>query len=181
MWDRLGTDGAGVIAVMIAAAGIYVVFLVIVRLFGQRPLARMATADVVVVLALGPIAGRAVLGTSVTLTAGAVALLTLFVLRLIVQRISRNGWGRHLVRTEPLVLMAGGRVQHDLLARARVSEGELYGALRGSGIRDCREVACVVLEPTGSVSVIRTGMPLDRVMFADLVGGERMPRDLFAD
>lgn len=179
MWARLGTDGLGTVAVVIAAVGIYVVFLLLVRIFGQRPLARMSSSDVVVVVALGSIAGRVVLGLSVTLTAGAIALAALFTLRWIVERIGLTRWGQTLVRTPPLLLVADGRVQHDLLERSRVSMDELHGVLRGAGIRDMTEVACVVFESTGSVSVLRTGRQLDRALFADLVGVDRIPREMF--
>ncbi|MBT2502868.1 DUF421 domain-containing protein [Curtobacterium sp. ISL-83] len=154
-------------------------FLVLVRIFGQRPLARMSTSDVVVVLALGSIAGRVVLGLSVTLTAGAIALATLFVLRWVVERIGRSSWGRRLVTTQPVLLMADGAVQHDLLARSRVSVEELQGVLRSAGIRNTQEVACVVLESTGTVSVVRTGTPLDQTLYAGIIGADRIPSALF--
>ena len=63
--------------------------------------------------------------------------------------------------------------------QSRVSVDELLGVLRQAGIRDAREVACVVLESTGAVSVIRTGRPLDRALFADLPGSDRLPARLF--
>ena len=78
MWTRLGIDPLGVVAVVLASVGVYVVFLLLVRVFGQRPLARLSTADVVV--ALGSITDRVVLGTSVTVAAGAIGLMTLFLL-----------------------------------------------------------------------------------------------------
>jgi len=181
MWDRLGIDPLGVAAVMIAAVGVYVVFLLLVRMFGQRPLARMSTSDVVVVVALGSITGRVVLGTSVTLTAGAIALVMLFLLRWLAETVGRTAWGRALVRVQPVVLMAGGEVLSDQLQRSRVSEQELWGALRAAGIRHRDEVAAVVLEATGGVSVLRRGVPLDRVLLAEAEGHERIPDALFED
>ncbi|WHF21465.1 hypothetical protein QJS66_14720 [Kocuria rhizophila] len=49
-------------AVALSAAGIYVVFLVFVRLPGQRVLSAMSTFDVVVTVMLGAVAGRVILG-----------------------------------------------------------------------------------------------------------------------
>lgn len=179
MWTRLGVDPLGVAAVVVAAVGVYVAFLVLVRLFGQRPLARMSTSDVIVVVALGSVAGRVVLGTSVTLLAGVVALLVLFVLRWVAERIGATRWGRWLVRDRPVLLMAAGAPQRDLMHRSRVSEDELAGVLRTAGIRDRREVACVVLEATGALSVVRHGQPLERALFAEVVGVERLPEEVF--
>ncbi|PZE32884.1 DUF421 domain-containing protein [Curtobacterium sp. MCSS17_006] len=179
MWERLGVDAPGVVAVVVAAIGVYVVFLLLIRVFGQRPLARLSTADLVVVLALGSITGRVVLGMSVTLTAGAVALVTLFLLRWAAERLGRTRWGRVLVRDRPVVLMAGPTVLMDALRRARISEPELAEALRTAGVRDEGEVACVVLESTGAISVVRKGRPLSRRIYRGLDGSERIPEELF--
>ena len=180
LWTRLGIDPLGVVAIVVSAVGVYVVFLLLVRVFGQRPLARMSTADVVVVVALGSITGRVVLGTSVTVTAGAVALLALFLLRWAAERLARTSWGSGLVRVRPVVLMAGSGVLHDQLRRSRVSEDELWGALRAAGVRNRDEVACVVLEATGTVSVLRVGAPLDRQLLAEVEGADAVPPRLFA-
>lgn len=179
MWDRLGVDLLGAAAVVVGALGIYLVFLLLVRVFGQRPLARMSTSDVLIVLALGSIAGRVVLGKSVTLMAGAIALLVLFILRWVVERLLRSGWNRQLLRTPPVLLMAAGEVQHDLLTRCRVSDEELREVLREAGIRNATEVALVVFESTGAISVIRRGADIDPTFLDGVIGAERVPSSLF--
>jgi uncharacterized membrane protein YcaP (DUF421 family) len=77
---RLGVDGPGVLAVVLSAVGIYLAFLLMVRLLGQRVLSRLSTFDAVVAVMLGAVAGRAVLGDTPTLAAGVLALGTLFAL-----------------------------------------------------------------------------------------------------
>lgn len=180
MEQRLGIDPAGAAAVLIAAVGLYAAFLVLVRMFGQRPLARMSAADVFLVLVIGAIAGRAVLSTSVTLAAGVIALVTLFMVHWLLEAISRTAFGRRLVRDRPVALMIEEEIQQDHLARCRVSEEEIWTVLRGNGIGNPHDVCCVVLEPTGALSVLRRSAgPLDRRMFADVIGRERLPERLF--
>lgn len=182
MQQRLGIDPAGATGVVIAAVGIYAAFIILVRLFGQRPLARMSAADMFLVLVIGAIAGRAVLNTSVSLTAGVIALGTLFVLHWLVEAVSRTRIGRTLLRDRPVLLMIEEDIQRDHLARFRVSEDEIWTVLRSAGVDDVGDVCCVVLEPTGTLSVLRKNAdPLDRRLFADVVGRERMPERVFDD
>jgi len=176
----LGISLGAAASVVIAAIGVYVAFLILVRVFGQRPLARMSTSDVVVVLAIGAVAGRAVLGESVTLAAGVIALLVLFVLRWLAEMAARTRVGRVLVRDRPVILMVENEIQRDHLRRFRVSEDEIWTVLRTTGIGNSHEVRCVVLEPTGAISVLRKGgAPLDRRMFAEAIGADRLPGRMF--
>ncbi|MFH5823475.1 YetF domain-containing protein [Georgenia sp. AZ-5] len=69
----------------------------------------------------------------------------------------RGGWER-LVNSQAVLLMAGPTVLRDELHRLRVTEAELRARLRQSGIRSDREVAAVILEPTGTISVLRRGI-----------------------
>ena len=180
MVQRLGVDGQGAFAVLIGAAGIAVAILLLVRLFGQRPLARMSMPDLIVVLTLGSIAGRAVLGTSVTLTAGVLALTAVFVLHWLVEMLGRGRRFRGVLNSRPVVLVAGGVAQTDLMRRCRVSEAELREALRASGVVSRAEVACAIFEATGAVSVLRAGRPIERWMVEGVLGGERIPLKLLA-
>ncbi|WP_083527792.1 DUF421 domain-containing protein [Curtobacterium ammoniigenes] len=178
MWQRLGVDGTGAGAVVIAAVGIAVAILVLVRVFGQRPLARMSMPDLIVVLTLGSIAGRAVLGSSVTLVAGVIALVTIFTLHWAVELIGRGRRFRGVLNARPVLLVADGELQVDLLRRARVSEAELREALRASGVVSRSEVACAIFEATGSVSVFRAGRPIEPWMVEGVLGWERLATHL---
>lgn len=57
---------------------------------------------------------------------------------------------------------------------------ELLPKLRESGIRHRSEVACVILEPTGEVTVLRRGILLDRSLMLDVRGVEHVPEEFFA-
>lgn len=172
MWVRLGLNASDAVLVIVSAIGVYVVFTLLIRLLGQRSVARMTTFDVLVVLVLGALAGRVITGSTPTLAAGVLGLVVLFGLHLAVRRLSRLRWFGALVRDRPVLLMAGREPVEAELRRAGVSAADLRTILRSAGIRDPDEVACVVLEPAGGVSVIRRGKPLDRRLFADVRGIE---------
>ena len=179
MWSRLGLQPTEALLVIVSAIGVYVAFTLLVRLLGQRSIARMSTFDVLVVLVVGSVAGRVVTGYTPSLAAGVLALIVLFSTHLAVQRLARRGWFAWLVRDRPVLLMGGAETMDAHLRRAGVSRAELHAVLRSAGIRDPQEVAAVVLESAGGVSVVRRGVPLDRELFADVVGWERIPPESF--
>jgi hypothetical protein len=76
--------------------------------------------------------------------------------------------------------MAESEVLAEPIAHARISSADLTGAFRSAGIRNTAEVACVVLESTGTLSVIVRGPTLERALFASIRGAESLPAELFA-
>lgn len=179
MERTLWIDGAHALAVVVSATGIALALLVLLRLFGQRSVMRMSTFDVAIILVLGSVGGRVITGDTPTLAAGVVGLITLMMLRWLTQQVSTTRWGAFLTRDRPVLLMAGGRALPGRLAKAQITEQELWQTLRLAGIRRREEVALVILEETGALSVIRRGVPVDRRLLERVVGAEDAPDELF--
>jgi uncharacterized membrane protein YcaP (DUF421 family) len=175
---RLGVDAAGALAVVLSAVGIYLAFLLMVRLLGQRVLSRLSTFDAVVAVMLGAVAGRAVLGDTPTLAAGVLGLGTLFALEAAFGRLRSGIRVSALMNNRAVLLMAGDRVLEANLRRVHVVEAELHGALRKAGVRNLGEIACVVFEASGTISVLRRGTPVDPRLLAGVRDGDLVPREL---
>jgi uncharacterized membrane protein YcaP (DUF421 family) len=60
-----------------------------------------------------------------------------------------------LVKSEPTLLLHRGRFLQGAMRAQRVTEAEVLAALRGSGASDPRQIAAVVLETDGTLSVVR--------------------------
>ena len=60
----------------------------------------------------------------------------------------------------------------DNLRSARMVESELHAKLRQVGIRRCEDVACVILERTGAVSVLHRGETISATLLGDVRGRE---------
>jgi len=161
LWDSLGIAPGQTLVVVLSTIGIALVLLLLMRVLGQRSIARMTTFDVAILLVLGSAGGRVITGYTPSLAAGVLALVILVLLRGLADSLARTVWGVRLIRNKPLLLVREEHIIADNLKRARVSDGELWEALRLAGIRNLSEVALVVFESTGSISVIRKGAPLD--------------------
>lgn len=161
-------------AVVVSALAIYVTLLVLLRVVGQRSLASMSSFDFAAAVAIGAVMGRAILGYSPTLLAGVIGLTTLFCVQVLFGLVRRSPRLQRALNTPPILLMAHGRLLPDNLRRAHVVEDELREKLRLSGVRCYEDVACMVLERTGAVSIIRSGQPIASDVVADVVGAEAL-------
>ncbi|NKX52050.1 DUF421 domain-containing protein, partial [Arthrobacter deserti] len=61
---------------------------------------------------------------------------------------------RSLLTSEPALLLRDGYMEPEALRRNRLTESEVLQAIRGSGSGDVGDIAAVVLETNGKLSVI---------------------------
>ncbi|MEX5273892.1 DUF421 domain-containing protein [Kocuria sp. CPCC 205235] len=180
LFEELGITWPHAIAVVLSAVGIYVAFLLFVRIFGQRVLMAMSTFDVVVTVMLGSVAGRVILGHPPTLTSGILGLATLFILEAVFGQLRSSMRVHKLMNSPARLLMIGQDIQEKTLKRSHITIWELHGALRRAGIRSYQEIACVLHEPGGGISVLRRGVPIDPRLLTDVAGADHIPDEFLA-
>lgn len=180
MLERLLLTPVEALAVVISTAALYWSFIIIIRVLGQRALAQISSPDLATVVALGAVIGRAALGYTPTLGAGILALATLFAMQALAGQVRRLSLYPRALNNVPWLLMAGSKPIAQNLHRTHLSEEDLLAKIRLAGVRHRNQVACVILEPTGQITVLARGVPLDRGLLADVRGIEHMPDELFA-
>lgn len=168
MVEILGSSGEYLLLVAVATTAIYVTFMVLVRLVGQRSLASMSSFDFACVVALGAVLGRTALLERPTLGAGVVALVTFIVLQGLLGVLRRDRRFDRWINRAPVLLVHEGRLLGHNMDRAHVVEDEIRQKLRLAGVRRLDEVQCVVLERNGAVSVVRRGADVDPWLFTDV-------------
>ncbi|WP_068427429.1 DUF421 domain-containing protein [Piscicoccus intestinalis] len=168
MLATLGITAEQALDVVLSAVGMYAAFLVMVRLFGARVLARMTTFDLVVTLMLGAVAGRVILGNTPVLAAGVVGLGTLLVLEVVVGRLRTIRRFDAWLTPAPILIIADGQLLDAGLRRAHLSQSEVAAALRERGFRHVDEVAYGIFESTGVISLLRPGRDVDPALLVDV-------------
>lgn len=153
------------LSVVLSAAGLYVALLLVLRVTGRRLVAGHSTYDLAAAVSLGAIFGRAVLGYTPTLPAGAIGLATLALLHTATRALRPAV----LLGEGPVLLVKDGAVQSVALRRARLDESDLRVALRRASIGSWSQVGAMVLERSGTISVLRSGQSLDDAL-ADVEG-----------
>lgn len=174
---HLGIDLWRIPVVIIAATVIYLVFYLLIHVFGPRILTGATSFDAAVIIMLGAVAGRVIIGHPPTLAAGIIGLVTLVVLEVIFgamnSAVSKASGARALrwaLNTPPMVVFAHGKRLERNARRARVSSADLAYAFRRAGAASPGDVQCAIMEPNGSISVIRSGSPMSAALLDGVVG-----------
>lgn len=163
-WDSLlRTLVVGVLA--------YVTLIVFLRVSGKRTLSKMNAFDLVVTVALGSTLATVLLTKDIALAEGALAFALLIGLQFVVTWSSvRARWVRQLVTGEPLMLLYRGEFLAAAMRRARVTEEEVWAAVRSAGLASLGGAEAVVLETDGSFSVVHQGSESGRSSLAGVQG-----------
>lgn len=179
--DQLSTwltiSWTGALAVVVSTTAIYLVFLLLTRLTTHRILTGMSSFDLAAAMIFGAIVGRTTLGPVPTLAAGLIALLTLVALQMTLGSLAHSEAGYRIFSNQPILLVADGDIVQSNLRKTHLNETEVRIKLRGAGVTSLRDVAAVILEPTGALSVLRSG-PISINMLADVVGADQLPPHL---
>ncbi|GEO94142.1 DUF421 domain-containing protein [Kocuria turfanensis] len=162
-----------ILRIVLVGAASYTALVVILRLSGKRTLAQLNVFDFIVTVALGSTLATIFLSTDVSWTEGVTALVLLAGLQLLVAWISTR-WprARGMFTSQPALLLAHGEIRYDALHRNRLTESELRQAVRMQGTGDLSQVAAVVLETNGKLSVITSSTYGDGSALEDVRGLE---------
>lgn len=120
----------------------------------------MNAFDLVVTVAPGSTLASIVASDRLPLANGLLALALLIGLQFVVAWSNvRPTWFRRLVKSEPTLLLLHGVLMENAMRRSRIAGDEVLSAVRCAGARQLTDVAAVVLEPDGSLSVIQGRLP----------------------
>lgn len=143
---------------------VYAFLLVGLRLAGKRELAQLNPFDLVVLLLLSNTLQNAIIGDDLSLVGGifggSVLLVTNY---LVVRFLYAHPKLDELVEGEVEVLVEGGEVREEVLARNLVTRAELEEAARRQGIESLDEVLRCQLEVGGAITFTRR-VPTDEEM-----------------
>ena len=157
------------IRVLVVGPLAYVALITVLRVSGKRTLAKLNAFDLVVTVALGSTFATVLLSKDVALLDGVLAFVTLAALQFGVAWISkRSSMIETLVKAQPRALLVDGAYCTDALRSERITQEEVMAAVRGSGHGDLKQIAAVVLETDGSLSVVTGSQASDRSALANL-------------
>ncbi len=169
MAKQFEINGATAATVVVTTVCIYLAFIVLVRVMGSRVLTGTSSFDLACVVAFGAILGRTVLLTDPTLVIGVIALSTFVAMQALLGLLRQNSALYRWLNCPPVLLVADGILHRDNMRRAHVIEDDVRQAARQAGARTLGEVACLVLERNGALSVIRSSRPVDPWLTADVL------------
>jgi uncharacterized membrane protein YcaP (DUF421 family) len=156
---RFWSDGSQLTGAVVATAVVYLAVLVAVRVAGRRTTAQLSAYDTLITVALGTALTSTALPSDPAVADGLAVLATLLVLQLVIGQLRRtSGSIRRLTDFAPKVVLRDGEVRSSGgILGAQLTDTEIEAELRRQGITSTDEVVVVVLESSGSFSVLGAG------------------------
>ncbi|WP_370324760.1 DUF421 domain-containing protein [Euzebya sp.] len=172
--SKLGITPAEAGLTVLIATAMYLVVIVLSRVFGQRQFATATSYDMAFTFALGSIVGRVVL-VRTSLATAVLGLVTLFGLH------ATSRWLHHrvptvhrLIQNRPILLVVDGEVLDENLRRARTSRAELFQQVRLAGVGRLADVGAVIMERSGAMSVLPADAIVEDVVLHEVYGADRL-------
>ena len=171
----LFVPGTSLAEKIIRPVAVYVFLVVILRIGGRRELAQMNAFDLVVLLTLSNAVQNAIIGDDNSLMGGFVGGATLVGLNLLVIRfLYRHPTLERKLEGEPVMLVQDGRILRRNLMHELITEDELLAAIHRQGVDRVESCAEVILETSGTISVLARHPTMDEQVTASIV--ERLER-----
>jgi len=133
---------------------VYLVLVLLLRLFGKRELAQLNPFDLVVLLSLSNTVQNAIIGEDNSVTGGLIGAFSLLAINWLVVRVlfrSRKLTG--VIEGRATVLVTNGQIDQRALQRESLTREELLAVIHRQGFEDFDQVRCCELEPNGTFYV----------------------------
>ncbi|WP_405609692.1 DUF421 domain-containing protein [Polaribacter sp. Asnod1-A03] len=140
--------------IFISCLGVYVIIILLTKIFGKRSFSKMSSFDFACTIAIGSIIASTLLSKSVSLIEGVFGLTIVYLLQGITAYLRRFQFFRNIVDNDPLFLMKNEEILWKNLEKAKVTEGDLRSKLREANVIKLSEVKAVIFETTGDISVL---------------------------
>jgi uncharacterized membrane protein YcaP (DUF421 family) len=133
---------------------VYLVLVVLLRLFGKRELAQLNPFDLVVLLSLSNTVQNAIIGDDNSISGGVIGAFSLLAINwLVVRVLFRSPRLTRLLEGRAAVLVRDGQIDGKALERESLTREELIEAIHRQGFEHMHEVRRCELEPNGSFYV----------------------------
>jgi uncharacterized membrane protein YcaP (DUF421 family) len=140
----------------IGTTATYLALVILLRVAGQRTLAKWYAFDLIVTVALGSTFANGILSKDVTILQSIVGFLILVGLQFaIAWTVVRWSPMRTIVNPAPTLVLHLGRFVDSAMRSQRVAEADVRAAVRRQGIAELQAVGAVILEADGTFSVIK--------------------------
>ncbi len=133
---------------------IYLVLIILLRLFGKRELAQLNPFDLVVLLSLSNTVQNAIIGDDNSVTGGIVGAFGLLGINWVVVRML-YGMPRlnRMLEGRAAVLVRDGKIDHNAVRREALNHEELMEVIHRQGFEHLSQVRRCILEPNGTFYV----------------------------
>jgi uncharacterized membrane protein YcaP (DUF421 family) len=133
---------------------VYLVLVVLLRIFGKRELAQLNPFDLVVLLSLSNTVQNAIIGDDNSVTGGVIGAFSLLTINwLVVRLLFRSKGLTHALEGSSTVLIQNGEIDDRALEEESLTREELLSVIHKQGFEGFHQVSRCELEPNGTFYV----------------------------
>lgn len=137
------------------AGAVFVLMLAVVRALGKRTVGNFSAFDLLVALMLGEVVDEIIYG-DVRFVQGTVAIVAIASLAYADSFLAYASQTMEaILEGKPTIVVRDGEFDREGMRAERMNETDILGHIRSQGIYDLREVHLAIVEPDGSVSVLK--------------------------
>jgi len=170
--QELGVTGWQVVSLVLGATVLFWVFTWIISFFGQRLLLGVSGSSVALMMLVGAVTARAMLGEQPTMLAGIIILAVLFFWEAIFT-LARRRMRRATPGRKARAVLQNGVIDEDALRLTNLNRADLVVRLRRAGVMRLQDIELAIIERNGTLTVIRAGQPVDDEFLADVLGVQK--------
>jgi uncharacterized membrane protein YcaP (DUF421 family) len=131
---------------------VYLVLVVLLRIFGKRELAQLNPFDLVVLLSLSNTVQNAIIGDDNSVSGGVIGAFGLLAINWLVVRVLFRSPGlTRILEGRATVLVSNGQIDNKALERESLSREELVEVVHRQGFEGIHQVRKCQLEPNGTI------------------------------
>ena len=133
---------------------VYLVLVVLLRIFGKRELAQLNPFDLVVLLSLSNTVQNAIIGDDNSVTGGVIGAFGLLAINwMVVRTLYHSPRLTGMLEGRSTVLIRNGKIDQDAVTRESLTDEELMEVIHKQGFERLSQVRQCVLEPNGTFFV----------------------------
>lgn len=155
MSNWIAEDINGILKTVVTLITVFIVILVVTRIFGLMTFAKITSIDFASTIAIGSVIATIVLNNNHSILKGTISLFLIVAVQFLLSLLMRKSkYMRSILTNKPKLLVLNGKILHKNLATSNISEDDLIARIRTANVKDLNSIKAVVLESTGDVSVI---------------------------
>lgn len=134
---------------------VYVFLLIVMRLMGKKQLGELQPFEFAITLIVAEIACIPMGDSTVPIVFGLVPIFTLFVLHLIVGKISKHSIKmRRIINGKPIIVIDFEGINYKAISKLDMTLNDLFESLRAAGYFNPSEVQYAIVETNGDLTVL---------------------------
>jgi uncharacterized membrane protein YcaP (DUF421 family) len=142
--------------IVLRSLAVFTFLLLAIRFSGKRDVGEMSPSDLILLLLLSANVHTSLSGKDHSLTGGLIGAAVLMLANFLLNSYAyRNRKFEKALKGEPELIIHAGNPQRQVMKRHHLTETMLKVAIRKEGVEHFEQVKMAVLEPDGTISVIK--------------------------